>query len=239
MHRLFGRGGAGGGKGKKQAPTLDDASKSVETRSESTDARIKKLDAELLKYKQQLSKMKPGPAKNMLQKRAIQVLNQKRMYEKQKDSLMTQTFNIDQTKFSLETVKDTHVMVDAMKSASKELKTAYKGIDVDKIADLQDDMSDLMEQNNEIQEMMGQAYGVPEDLDETDLNDELQMLEDQIVEEDTAVTAENKEADTVKETPSYLVTAASAAKQQQRDKQPEVLLDGASMPSVPTRKLQV
>jgi len=237
MHRLFGRGGAGAGKKeKKPTPTLDDASKSVEARSDATDARIKKLDAELLKYKTQLAKMKPGPSKTMLQKRAIQVLNQKRMYEKQKDSLMTQQFNVDQTKFSLETVKDTHVMVDAMKSAGKELKTAYKGIDVDKIADLQDDMSDLMEQNNEIQEMMGQAYGVPEDLDESDLNDELQMLEDQIVEEDTAVTENSKEAEAVKETPAYLVTAASAVKQQ---KQPELVLDGASMPSVPTRKLQV
>jgi len=37
------------------------------------------------------------------------------------------------------------------------------------LQDLQDSMSDLLEQSNEIQEIMGRAYGIPDDVDEADL----------------------------------------------------------------------
>lgn len=78
---------------------------------------MKKLDDELLKYKQQLAKMKPGPAKTNLQKRAMSVLKQKKMYEKQTDVMRTQQFNIDQTKFAQDNMKDTATTVAAMKAA--------------------------------------------------------------------------------------------------------------------------
>lgn len=76
--------------------------------------------------------------------------------------------------------------VDAMKIANKEMKKQYKGIDIDKIevsvhgracgscitADVQSihyDMEDLIEQANEIQESLGRSYGVPDEVDEADL----------------------------------------------------------------------
>lgn len=76
--------------------------------------------------------------------------------------------------------------VDAMKVANKEMKKQYKGIDIDKIevsgigilrADLvliifqsiHYDMEDLIEQANEIQESLGRSYGVPDEVDEADL----------------------------------------------------------------------
>lgn len=37
--------------------------------------------------------------------------------------------------------------------------------------DVQDDMAELMDTSNEIQEVMGRAYGVPEDLDEVCCDD--------------------------------------------------------------------
>jgi len=62
-------------------------------------------------------------------------------------------------------------------------------------------MSDVLEDTDEINEIMGRSYGVPEELDENDLMDELNSLEDELAEEET------------EETPAYLVNAATASKQ--------------------------
>lgn len=76
--------------------------------------------------------------------------------------------------------------VDAMKVANKEMKKQYKGIDIDKIEvsgigilrvdlvlmifqSIHYDMEDLIEQANEIQESLGRSYGVPDEVDEADL----------------------------------------------------------------------
>lgn len=100
----------------------------VEKRGSEVDGKIKQLDEELLRYKTQLSKMRPGPAKNQVQQRALRVLKQKKMYDKQRDTLYNQSFNVDQTRFALQNVKDTVTTVAAMKSASKELKVGMKEI---------------------------------------------------------------------------------------------------------------
>jgi charged multivesicular body protein 5 len=42
----------------------------------------------------------------------------------------------------------------------------------------------MMEDAQEIQEIMGQSYGVPDDFDEDDMMAELDMLEDEIIQED-------------------------------------------------------
>lgn len=83
--------------------------------------------------------------------------------------------------------------VDAMRVANKEMKKQYKGIDIDKIEvcnccqpriftsslsscltfqryqSIHYDMEDLIEQANEIQESLGRSYGVPDEVDEADL----------------------------------------------------------------------
>lgn len=75
-----------------------------------------------------------------------------------------------------------------MKMANKEMKKQYGKIDIDKIEvsipqpchrgrisvlcalqSIHYDMEDLIEQANEIQETMGRTYGVPEEVDEADL----------------------------------------------------------------------
>merc|ERR1719413_165669 len=60
---------------------------------------------------------------------------------------------------------------------------------------MQDDMMDMMEMTNEINETLGRSYAVPDDVDESDLMDELDALELELGEEET----EGGEAE-----PSYL-----------------------------------
>ena len=79
--------------------------------------------------------------------------------------------------------------VDAMKLGVKEMKKEFKKVNLDEIEvftssyifwymslscvnvwqDVQDMMEDMMEDANEIQETLGRSYGMPEDIDEDDL----------------------------------------------------------------------
>jgi DNA-dependent RNA polymerase auxiliary subunit epsilon len=109
----------------------------------------------------------------------LQVLKQKKLYETQRDQLYNQQFNVEQTAFVMENVQDSVQTVQAMKAASKELRTAFKKneLNISGIEKLQDDMADLMDMHNDIQDVLGQNYGVPDDIDEDDLMGELDALE--------------------------------------------------------------
>jgi len=127
-----------------------------------------------------MKKMKPGtgPYNNVKQK-ALRVLKQKKMYENQRDTMSNQQFNMEQTNFATQSLKDTVVTVAAMKSANKDLKKQLKTIKIDDVENLQDDLSDLLDQNEEIQSALGRSYGVGE-VDESELEDELAALGDDL-----------------------------------------------------------
>jgi len=61
------------------------------------------------------------------------VLQQKRLYEGQRDQLMQQSFNMEQTTFVTENLKNTLLTVDVMKQSNKEMKKQFKKIDLNKI----------------------------------------------------------------------------------------------------------
>ena len=75
----------------------------------------------------------------------MQVLKQKRLYEGQREQLYNQQFNMDQTAFTLESIKDSVQTVQAMKAANVELKQAFKKgeLNIDSIEKLQDEMADM------------------------------------------------------------------------------------------------
>ena len=76
---------------------------------------------------------------------------------------------MEQANMTTENLRNTMATVDAMKVANKELKKQYGKVDIDKIESIHYDMEDLIESANEIQESMSRTYGVPEELDEADL----------------------------------------------------------------------
>ncbi|KAI9230188.1 MAG: putative charged multivesicular body protein 5 [Piptocephalis tieghemiana] len=170
MNRFFGT------SKKKPNPTLNQAISSTDNRVQSVDVKLRRLEAELLRYKEQMSKMRDGPTKQAVKQRAVRVLQQKRLYESQRESLQQQVFNMEQASFATDNLKNTAVTVEAMTSANKELKKQYKGISVDKIESIQDEMEDLMDQANEIQETMGRTYAVPDEVDDGELEAELDAL---------------------------------------------------------------
>jgi len=193
MRRIF---GAGGPKGPK--PTLDDASKKVDAKVAELDAKINELEKKLRSIREQMKKAKGG-AQSSLKQRALQILKQKKMYERQRDQMMQQSFNMEQQSFAMTSLQDTVTTVDAMKEGAKAMKKQFKKIDVEQIETLHDELEGLMEDSQEIQEVLGRSYGM-EEIDEADLEAELDILGDEMLDE--ALTDDA--------TPSYLSEMSGA-----------------------------
>ena len=179
MNRIFGKGN------KTPAPTLTDSINNCDARVKHLDDKIAGYDKQLAQYKAQMNKMRPGPAKNGIKQKAMRVLKQKKQYENQREMISQQSFNMDQTNYTIQSLKDTQNTVTAMKAANKQMKKEFKKTNIDKIHDLYDEMEDMMEDANEIQEVMGRQFGCPE-LDEDDLEAELDALGDDLFDEDGA-----------------------------------------------------
>mmetsp|Transcript_27608 Transcript_27608/g.70989 ORF Transcript_27608/g.70989 Transcript_27608/m.70989 type:complete len:218 (+) Transcript_27608:226-879(+) len=179
MKRLFGT--------KKEAapaPTIQDASSSLGNRGDVLDEKIKKLDQQLIEHRNTIKKTR-GAAQEAAKRRAMNVLKQKRMYENQREQLYSQQFNLENAAFTTQAIQDSVTQVQAMQSANKELKKAFKAkeLDLNAIEKLQDEMADMMDISNEINETLGQSYGVPDEIDESELMGELEALEDEMANE--------------------------------------------------------
>lgn len=55
-----------------------------------------------------------------------QILKQKRMYEQQRETLYNQQYNMEQTRFTVESIQDTVQTVQALKAANSQMKGAMK-----------------------------------------------------------------------------------------------------------------
>jgi len=180
MNRVFGKKKAPG----PPPPSLGEASSGMNERMTSMDVKIAQLDKELKGYKDKLKTTKNPGAKKNLQKRAMDVLKRKRMYETQRDQMAAQQFNIDQASFGIESAKASVQTVAAMKAANTELKQVIrKDLNIDDVDDLADDMAEMMDEFNEINEALGQNFSTPDDIDEADLEAELDLLEDELEDE--------------------------------------------------------
>ena len=120
--------------------------------------------------------MRDGPGKNAIKQKALKVLQQRKMYEGQRDQLQQQSWNMEQAGMMQDNLKNTMTTVDAMKTTTKELRKQYGKVNIDKIEKLQDEMADLMDMGNEIQESISRSYDIPEDVDEAELDAELEAL---------------------------------------------------------------
>jgi charged multivesicular body protein 5 len=163
------------------------------------ESKIQALDKQLVPLKQQLDKSKSLPEKQRIKQRCVQLLKQKKMYEQQRDSLFNQQMNLEQTTFMTNQLKDNMDTFQTMKESTQGMKSQMKGLNIEKIDQLQDDMADLMDDANEINEMMSRSYATPE-IDESDLMDELDSLETEIQEEATSEKSKSSYLDELDDT---------------------------------------
>lgn len=92
--------------------------------------------------------------------------------------------------------------------------------------DLQDEMRDIMEDMDEMNEMLGETWGM-DDFDEDDLLDELDDLDEEL--DDLDMDDE--------EVPSYMVSAASAANNTDVNSN-NANVDEYGLPKVPAQLVQ-
>lgn len=170
MNRLFGSKPAG------PKPTLNGAISNIDTRVASIDTKLKAINGELSAYQEKLSKMREGPGKAAIKQKALKVLQKRKAYEAEKEKLESQVWNMEQAQGMQDNLKNVMTQVDAMKTTNKELKKQYGKIDIDKIERLQDEMADLMDVGNDIQESLSRGYDVPDEVDESELDAELEAL---------------------------------------------------------------
>jgi hypothetical protein len=111
--------------------------------------------------------MRDGPGKTAIKQKALKVLQQRKMYESQRDQLQSQSWNMEQAGMMQDNLKNTMTTIDAMKTTTKELRKQYGKVNIDKIEKLQDEMADLMDMGNDIQDAISRSYDVPEDVDES------------------------------------------------------------------------
>lgn len=124
--------------------------------------------------------MRDGPGKTAVKQKALKILQQRKMYEAQRDQLNQQSWNMEQAGMMQDNLKNTMITVDAMKTTTKELRKQYGKVNIDKIDQLQDEMADLMDIGNEIQESISRSYDIPEDVDEAELDAELDALAEDV-----------------------------------------------------------
>jgi charged multivesicular body protein 5 len=169
------------------APSLGDAGARVDSRVKALDEKIAGLDKELVNYRNQLKKAKGSAATN-IKRRAMETLKRKKMYENQRDQLAGQQFNIEQTSFAIDSIKDTQTTVGAMKDANKQIKAEFKKMNLSEIEvggmpddpfhdnntltckcpfsdqDTVDDLADMMEDMNEVNDMLSRSYNVGDEV---------------------------------------------------------------------------
>lgn len=170
MNRLFGT--------TKPAtkPSLQGALSKVDSEISRHDVKISAFDAELSSYSTKLSKMRDGPGKRALKSKAMQVLQRRKQAEQQRNNLYSQVKNMEDTQMMQDNLQNTMITVDALKTTTKELKKQYGKVDINKIEKLQDEMADLMDVGRDIQETMARSYDVPDEVDESELDAELEAL---------------------------------------------------------------
>lgn len=190
------------------------------------DDKIKGLDNEMRRYKEQLKKA-TGLAATQIKKRAMDTLKRKRMYESQRDQLANQQFNVDQTAFAISSVRDAQTTISAMQAATKTLKSEHKKIKIADIDNMQDEMEDMLEDVGEISEILGRSYGMPDGIEEEDLDAELACLEDGWAEEEELSTADAEPAGGVSDYRSSQPVAAGGGGGG----------NGYSLPAQPTQSL--
>jgi len=121
-----------------------------------------------------------GSTKNNLRAKAQGILQRKKRYEEQVETLRQQSFNIEQTNGTLQSTKDAAHVAAAMKQGVKELKKEQRKVPLDSLEGLHDEMGELFDNSAEIQDVLASGFTVPESMDDKELEEQLNLLGDEI-----------------------------------------------------------
>ena len=108
---------------------------------------------------------------------ALNALKKKKRYEKQLQQIDGTLTTIEQQREALEGANTNVAVLQSMKGAAKALEQAHKGMDVDAVHDMMDDIAEQQDVAKEISEAIASPVGFGQDFDEDELEAELNELE--------------------------------------------------------------
>ncbi|KAF7695028.1 charged multivesicular body protein 4c-like [Silurus meridionalis] len=168
---FFGKIFGAGGKGDK-APTAQDAIQKLrETEqmlSKKQEFLEKKIETELLTAKKNGTKNKRA---------ALQALKRKKRYEKQLAQIDGTLSTIEYQREALENSNTNTEVLKNMGYAAKAMKNAHQNMDIDKVDELMQDITEQQELAQEISDAISKPVGFGEEFDEDELLAELEELE--------------------------------------------------------------
>lgn len=159
-----------GSSSKKDEPTIGGAIAKLQNIEELL---IKKQEFLERKIQMELDVVKANGTRN--KRLSIPALKRKKRYEEQLRKLDGTLTTIELQREALENANTNTKVLETMKLASDVLKKSQKDLDLDKVHDILDDISEQQEVSAEITQAISSPIGG--DLDEDDLEKELELLE--------------------------------------------------------------
>lgn len=207
--KLFGGGGKGG-KGPTPQDAIQKLRETEEMLAKKQDFLEKKIDAELLIAKKNGTKNKRA---------ALQALKRKKRYEKQLAQIDGTLSTIEFQREALENANTNTEVLKNMGFAAKAMKTAHENMDIDKVDDLMQDITEQQELAQEISEAISRPVGFGEEFDEDELMAELEELEQEKLDQDLLQIsgAEDVPLPNVPSNPLPKKTAVAQTKRQEED----------------------
>ncbi|GCC38593.1 charged multivesicular body protein 4b isoform X1 [Chiloscyllium plagiosum] len=167
----------------------------------------KKIDQELLAARKHGTKNKRA---------ALQALKRKKRYEKQLAQIDGTLSTIEFQREALENANTNTEVLKNMGFAAKAMKAAHENMDIDKVDELMQDITEQQELAQEISEAISKPVGFGEDFDEDELMAELEELEQEELDKNLLEIggAENVPLPNV---PSTSLPATPAAKKKEEE----------------------
>lgn len=161
----------GGKKGEKPQTTgeaIQNLRETEEMLMKKQDFLEKKIDSEMVTARKNAKTNK---------RMALNALKKKKRYEKQLQQIDGTLTTIEQQREALEGANTNTAVLQTMKSAADALKNAHKGMDVDNVHDMMDDIAEQQDVAKEISEAISNPVAFGQDFDEDELEAELNELE--------------------------------------------------------------
>uniref|UniRef100_A0A8C7LEW7 Charged multivesicular body protein 4Bb n=1 Tax=Oncorhynchus kisutch TaxID=8019 RepID=A0A8C7LEW7_ONCKI len=162
---VFGKLFGGGGKGGKGPSAQEAIQKLRETEEMLTKKQVfleKKIDQELITAKKNGTKNKRA---------ALQALKRKKRYEKQLTQIDGTLSTIEFQREALENANTNTEVLKNMGFAAKAMKAAHENMDIDKVDDLMQDITEQQELAQEISDAISKPVGFGDEFDEPGCSD--------------------------------------------------------------------
>ncbi|XP_076847640.1 charged multivesicular body protein 4c [Brachyhypopomus gauderio] len=165
--KLFGSAGKGG-----KSPSPQEA---IQKLRETEEMLTKKQEYLEQKIQAELQTAKKNGTKN--KRAALQALKRKKRYEQQLAQIDGTLSTIEFQREALENANTNTEVLKNMGFAAKAMKNAHQNMDIDKVDDLMQDITEQQELAQEISDAISKPVGFGEEFDEDELMAELEELE--------------------------------------------------------------